>query len=92
MDLTFEWHEEKAKRNLKKHGVDFHEAKTVFNDPSAMTVSDPDHSMEEDRYVEIGRSAKGRLLVVVYTERGMNIRLISSRPATMVERKIHEEG
>ena len=91
MDLTFEWHEEKAERNLKKHGVGFHEARTVFNDPSAITVPDPEHSAQEDRWVEIGRSARGRVLVVVYTERGMNIRLISSRPAAKAEREMYEQ-
>jgi uncharacterized DUF497 family protein len=65
MDLVFEWHEEKAKRNEAKHGVTFEEAKTIFNDPFAMTVSDPDHSDEEERWLDIGLSAEGRLLVVL---------------------------
>jgi len=65
MDLVFEWDEEKAQRNEAKHGVAFDEAKTIFNDPFAMTVSDPDHSDEEERWLDIGLSAEGRLLVVL---------------------------
>lgn len=64
MALTFEWDENKSKRNLKKHDVDFEEAKTIFNDPFAITIDDPDHSVEEDRYLDIGLSSKGRMLVV----------------------------
>jgi len=76
---TFEWDEEKSKKNLRKHGVSFDEAKTVFNDPFAMTISDPDHSSREDRYIDMGMSSRGRILVVWYTERGRNIRIIGSR-------------
>ena len=61
MDLLFEWDEDKARRNEAKHGVSFDEGRTVFNDPSAITVSDPDHSEGEDRWIDIGFSAKGRL-------------------------------
>jgi uncharacterized DUF497 family protein len=64
MDLTFEWDAEKAQGNESKHGVTFEEAKTVFNDRFSLTISDPDHSDEEDRRLDIGLSAKGRLLVV----------------------------
>ncbi len=85
MGLVFEWDEEKARRNELKHGATFKEAKTVFNDPFAVTVPDPDHSEEEERWLDIGLSAEGRLLVVWYTERGESIRIIGSRKATKKE-------
>lgn len=91
MDLTFEWDEEKARTNLRKHRVSFEEAKTIFGDPFLMTFPDPDHSIDEARYLNIGQSAKGRLLVVIHTEREPNIRLISSRKAKAGERKVYEE-
>ncbi len=68
MDLVFEWNEEKVKRNAAKHGVSFEEAKTVFNDPFAMTVSDTGHSAKEERWLDIGLSIEGKLLVVWYNE------------------------
>ncbi|MBI5182317.1 MAG: BrnT family toxin [Nitrospirae bacterium] len=92
MRLNFEWDEEKARENLKKHKISFEEATTVFLDSFSMTISDPDHSAEEQRYIDIGISDKGRTLVVVYTERGSNIRIISCRKATSSERKLYEEG
>ena len=92
MVLTFEWDEEKAEINRRKHGVSFEEARTVFGDPLSITVGDVPHSMREHRYIDVGLSSEGRLLVVVYTERGEVIRLISSRDATRVERKTYEEG
>ena len=92
IDLTFEWDEEKAGINLRKHGITFDEAKTVFNDALAVTIHDPEHSTSEHRYIDIGRSSSGRILVVVYTERGTNIRLISSRLAAKAERRTYEEG
>jgi uncharacterized protein len=67
MGLTFEWHEEKAVANLEKHGVSFEEAKTVFNDPFSMTIADSQHSQDEERYIDLGRSVVGQLLVVSYT-------------------------
>ena len=91
MALTFEWDEEKSKRNVRKHGVTFEEAKTVFNDPFAITIADPDHSAEEERYLDIGLSVKERVLVVWYTEREENIRIIGCRRATPSERKTYEE-
>ena len=91
MALTFEWDEEKAVKNLKNHRISFEEAKTVFNDPLSITVADPDHSIDEDRYIDIGMSSQGHLLVVVYTERGQNIRLISSRRATKREQRAYEQ-
>lgn len=92
MKLNFEWDEEKAKANLKKHRVSFDEATTVFSDPFSVTIPDPDHSVDEQRYIDIGSSEKGRVLVVVYTERGSSIRIISCRKATPSERKRYEEG
>jgi len=91
MALNFEWDVSKARTNVKRHHVTFEEGKTVFDDPFAVTIPDPDHSIEEERYIDIGMSAKERLLVVVYTERGINIRLISCRKATAWEREIYEE-
>jgi hypothetical protein len=89
--LTFEWHREKAIENLRKHNVSFEEAKTVFDDPFSVTIADPEHSTDEDRYIDIGLSAKGQMLVVIYTERGSNIRIISCRKATNVERRTYEQ-
>ena len=89
MDLVFEWDEAKADCNKAKHGITFEEAKTVFNDPFSMTVSDPDHSDQEERWVDIGLSAEGRLLVVWYTERGEKIRIIGSRKATRGEERAY---
>ena len=90
-DLVFEWDEEKAERNLRKHGVSFHEATTVFWDTLSLTISELDHSSGEERYLDIGMSADQRLLVVAYTERGSNIRIISCRRATRSERQVYEE-
>jgi uncharacterized DUF497 family protein len=91
MALTFEWDEEKATANMRKHGVSFDEAKTVFNDPLAMTISDPEHSSQEDRYIDLGMSARERILLVWYTERGASIRIIGSRKATRSQRQQYEE-
>ncbi len=88
--MWFEWDREKAQRNLRKHGVAFDEAVTVFYDPLAATFDDPDHSVRERRCITIGYSARGRLIVVVYTERRAMIRIISARRATAHERKRHE--
>ncbi|MBI4727722.1 BrnT family toxin [candidate division TA06 bacterium] len=90
MKLNFEWDEEKAKTNIKKHGVSFDKATTVFLDPFSMTIPDPNHSVDEQRYIYIGSSDKGRVLVVVYAERRLNIRIISCREATPTERKLYE--
>ena len=90
MALTFEWDEEKSGSNLKKHGVSFEEAKTVFNDSLAITIDDPDHSDEEERYIDIGFSSKGRVVVVWYTERNENIRIIGCRKTTKAERRAYE--
>ena len=92
MSLTFEWDEEKARTNLRKHRVSFDETKTLFNDPFLMTFPDPEHSLAEARYVSIGLSAQGRILVVSHTDREMNVRLISCRKATRTERRAYEEN
>ena len=88
--MEFEWDRSKAEQNLKKHGVAFDEGVTVFYDPLAATFDDPDHSSGERRLITIGYSSQGRLLVVVHTEQGQNIRIISARPATAHERRNHE--
>jgi len=92
MKPTFEWNAKKARRNLRKHGVSFEEAKSVFLDPLSITVADPAQTVAEDRFVDIGASAQGRVLVVVYTERGSNILLISCRKATSMEARAYEQG
>ncbi len=92
MELTFEWDEEKPNKNLRRRKVSFEEAKTVFNDPFLWTFPDPEHSDIEQRYINIGHSSKGRVLVVVHTERRANIRIISCRKATASERRAYEEG
>lgn len=92
MDLTFEWDEKKARENWRKHRVRFEEAKTVFFDPRTVTITDPEHSTNEDRFIDIGTSSSGRVLVVMYTERGEQIRLISSRKASAREREVYNEG
>jgi uncharacterized DUF497 family protein len=88
--VRFEWDEIKAKSNLHKHGVSFAEAASVFNDRLAITFDDPDHSGLEHRWITIGYSKRGRLLVVSNTERGAAIRIISARKATKREIRIHE--
>ena len=85
-----EWDDEKEVINLKKHGVSFEEGATIFNDPMIATIPDPDHSKEEERFISIGVSVQGQLLVVVHTERKEKIRLISCRKATSGERKGYE--
>jgi len=90
--MIFEWDENKAHINRKKHGVSFDEAVSVFRDPLSITVADPAHSETEYRFLDIGMSDQGRLLVVSYTERASSIRIISSRLALPVERKAYEEG
>lgn len=90
--LTFEWDPNKAKRNLEIHGVSFDEASTAFKDPLSLVIYDPLHSDEEDRFVLIGTSYANRLLVVVHTERGDLIRVISARKANKNERKYYEKN
>ena len=90
--MQFEWSKNKATGNLSKHGVSFEEAKTVFEDPLYVDFYDPDHSEDEERYLIVGQSSRGRLLIVSYTERGDSIRLISARELTRTERSAYEEG
>ena len=90
--MIFECDNQKATSNLKKHGVSFQEAKTVFGDTLSITVADPEHSESEYRFIDIGLTESGRLLVVSYTERGTKIRIISSRPALPAERILYEKG
>ena len=89
--MDFEWDPRKAEINLRKHGVSFTEAGTVFGDELAITVPDPDHSNDEDRYITIGWSDRRRLLMVSHTDRGDRIRIISARELTKAERKEYEE-
>lgn len=89
--MQFEWDDEKFAVNLAKHGVSFSEAATVFDDPLFLVVTDPDHSLEEARFIMLAESSQRRLLVVAYTERQSAIRLISAREATAFERKKYEE-
>ena len=87
MGLFFEWDERKARTNLAKHGVAFEEAATVFGDAAALTIPDPAHSNAEPRFVTLGRSVSGKMLVVIHTERRDNLRIISARPASRKERR-----
>jgi uncharacterized DUF497 family protein len=90
MALFFEWNEIKESTSFKKHGVSFEEATTVFGDIGSTTISDPLHSIDEDRFIIIGHSHKNRIVVVVHTERGDKIRIISARLATKGERNFYE--
>jgi uncharacterized DUF497 family protein len=90
--MQFEWDRNKAARNLSKHGVSFEEAKTIFDDPLYVDFYDPDHSEDEARYLIVGESNRGRLLIVSYTEEGDSTRLISAREVTRTEREAYEEG
>lgn len=87
--MEYQWDREKARGNLKKHGIDFADAVGVFEDPLALTIDDPD-SPAEPRWLTLGTDFCGRLLVVVYTYRGQAIRLISTRKATKKERDCYE--
>lgn len=90
--MILEWDPEKAASNYTKHGVDFHEAGSVLDDPLSTTFPDPDHSLDEQRYLTIGSSLSGRILVVAHTDRGEAVRLISARQATPSERRFYEQG
>lgn len=89
--LKFEWDAPKSIANLRKHGVSFEEAASVFGDPLALTFADPDHSIREARFVTIGQSHRDLLLIVAHIERGRAIRIISARRATRQERTIYEQ-
>lgn len=90
--MEFEWEPEKAEINLQRHGVTFSEAITVFGDPLEVTMLDPTHSEGEFRFLSLGISEAGRLLVVAYTERQGRIRIINAREATPKERRDYESG
>lgn len=92
MGLLFEWDKKEARQNIKMHGIFFDEASTAFRDPLSKTIADPLHSKGEERLVLIGESLRGRLLVVVHTERGDRVRIISARLATNKERLGYEEN
>ena len=90
--MTFEWDQQKAQSNLVKHGISFKEAQTVFDDPLYVDFYDPDHSQNENRYIIIGASSMGHILLVSYTERGNITRIISARKVTKQEFKTYQEG
>lgn len=92
MAIKFEWDPRKARRNLRKRGIDFDEASTVFADTLSISISDPSHSQDEERWVTMGLSNRRRLLIVVHTEEGEMIRIISARTADRFERRKYEEG
>jgi uncharacterized DUF497 family protein len=89
--MNFEWDPNKAESNLRKHGISFQEAATVFGDDLGITVYDPDHSRDEDRFITIGWSDQRRLLMVSHTDREDSIRIISARELTPRERKDYEK-
>lgn len=89
--MKFAWDPGKAKRNLAKHGVSFEEAITVFDDPLYLDFFDPEQSEWENRYIRVGCSNQKRVLVIAYTERDDQTRIISARPATKRERQAYEE-
>ncbi|MCA1600263.1 MAG: BrnT family toxin [Acidobacteria bacterium] len=92
MGYNFEWNPKKAGANLSKQGVSFEEAITVFGDPLSMNMADPDHSLDEHRFIVLGMSDRYRLLVVSYTERPPRTRIISARLAARHERRQYEEA
>jgi uncharacterized DUF497 family protein len=91
MPVAFEYDPRKAASNLKKHGVSFPEAMTVFDDPLSSTLPDDQHSYEESRWIVVGKSIRQRILFVVYTETNSGIRLIGARAATAAEIRQYEE-
>jgi uncharacterized DUF497 family protein len=91
VSLTFEWDPDKAAENLRRHGVSFEEASRAFGDPLSRTIHDPDHSENEDRFILLGESEPGRLLVVAHTDRGRRVRIISARMAGRREWKTYQE-
>jgi uncharacterized protein len=88
--MIFEWDREKAEQNQRKHKVSFEEALSIFRDPFSVTFDDPEHSIDERRFITIGYSVVGRLLIISHVERGDIVRIISARPATAQERMRHE--
>ena len=92
MDFGFEWDPRKAVPNVGKHGVTFEEAMTAFGDPFGLTIHDPDHSEDEDRFLFLGSTSTGKIVVVAHLLRGDNVRIISARVATSTERRTYEEA
>ena len=92
MGLKFEWDRRKAILNIKKHGVSFEDAATAFGDPLSVTIHDPKHSDDEDRFLLLGETQDKKLVVVAHTDRKDTIRLINARPATRQERKDYEKS
>jgi uncharacterized DUF497 family protein len=88
--MEFEWDPNKATSNFAKHNISFHEASTVFSDPLSLTFSDPDRLRDEARYITIGESVQGQLLIISHTDREQRIRIISARKVTHRERRIYE--
>lgn len=96
-DYEFDWDDNKASTNLEKHGVDFRDAMTVILDPLAMTIFDAEHSQNEDRWISVGRSGGGALLLVAHTfvatgPHSALVRIVSARTATRHERQQYEQG
>ncbi len=89
--MDFEWDEEKARRNLRKHGVSFAEATEVFGDELASAVADPDHSEVEHRFLVFGQTHAGRFLVVAFSEPGGRLRIVNAREMTRHERRAYEQ-
>jgi len=89
--MQFEWDPEKDQQNQAKHGVSFDEGSTVFGDPFAITIDDPDHSSDESRMLTTGYSERQRLIIVAHTDRDEGIRIISAREVTAAERRDYEE-
>ena len=92
MGLKFEWDRRKAVLNIKKHGVSFEDAATAFGDPFSVTIHDPKHSDDEDRFLLLGETQDKKLVVVAHTDRKDTIRLINARPATRQEREDYEKS
>jgi len=92
MGLKFEWDRKKAILNIKKHGVSFEDAATAFGDPLSVTIHDPKHSDDEDRFLLLGETKDKKLVVVAHTDRKDTIRLINARPATRQEREDYEKS
>jgi uncharacterized DUF497 family protein len=90
--VQIEWDPKKAAANLEKHGVSFEEAASIFADPLATTVADPDHSVDEDRFLTTGLSNQKRIVVIWHTDREDGVRIIGARPATPQERRTYESG
>lgn len=90
--LEFEWNPAKAESNLRKHGISFDEAASAFGDLRSLTIPDPDHSIQEQRYLLLGYTVARRLVVVSHMERGIRIRIISARLATPLQRRIYEKS